>query len=180
VLFHSTQTRSPRHPTEPRSCPRHRVRFLRQQVRLRCRVARNAAKMVANPKGIRMSERGRVVAMPHPQFVQLWKADKLIVDVNRLTRGAADAFALPKRYRAARIFFTCLWMLSFPAAFAVMHFYADWAGALILLIVPRTLFLFANEANRRLLIKYALENPEFYAAAVERGFFRVQRTPMWD
>jgi hypothetical protein len=125
-------------------------------------------------------EGNRVVAMEHRRFVQSWRARRLAVDVDRLTLRAADSPNLPKRYRALHIFFTLVWILAIAAAFAVIYFYAAWAGALIFLIVPRTLFLLARAATRKMLIEHAVEDPDFYAMAIEKGFFRMRRSPVWS
>ena len=74
--------------------------------------------------------------MAHSDFVQAWNVGKLEVDVDRSKAlQVASSKMLPKRYQAAHIFWSWVWILSIPAALAVMFLYKWWAGLLILVLV---------------------------------------------
>jgi hypothetical protein len=75
--------------------------------------------------------------MQHSEFVQLWKEGRIEVDVDRsLALKIANSNILPARYRITHIFWSWMWVLTVPVAFAVMYYYRWWAGVLILLLTP--------------------------------------------
>jgi len=114
--------------------------------------------------------------MEHGEFVQAWNTGKLLVDVDR-TKALYIAGAknlLPNRYRYAHIFWSWIWILTIPAAFVVMYYYTWWAGLLILFFVTPIISKATKRSAMQFMIDYALENPAFYAAAVEKGVIRVR------
>ena len=79
--------------------------------------------------------------MEHFEFVQSWNQGILEIDVDRSKAlQIADSKILPKRYQAAHIFWAWIWILSIPAAFAVMYFYKWWVGLLLLVILTPALY----------------------------------------
>ncbi len=113
--------------------------------------------------------------MEHGEFVQAWKAGKLNVDVDRSKAlHIMGSNILPKRYRYAHIFWSWIWILTIPAAFVVMYYYTWWAGLLILLIVTPLISKATKTSAMQFMIDHALENPAFYATAVEKGVIRLR------
>lgn len=116
--------------------------------------------------------------MEHSDFVQAWNVGKLEVDVDRSKAlQVASSKMLPKRYQAAHIFWSWVWILSIPAALAVMFLYKWWAGLLILVLVTPTLSISTKKSATQFMIDHSLENPEFYRFAVSEGVIRVRQKP---
>jgi hypothetical protein len=115
--------------------------------------------------------------MDHAEFVELWRAGELNVDVSRSQAlAAAGSALLPKRYRVAHLFWSWVWLLTIPGAFAVMFLWKWWAGVLILLFVTPALSRATKRSAMEFMIDHALENPEFYQLAVDQGLIRVRRS----
>lgn len=116
--------------------------------------------------------------MEYSDFVQAWNAGKLEVDVDRSKAlQVANSKMLPKRYQAAHIFWSWVWILSIPAALAVMFLYKWWAGLLILVLVTPALSISTKKSAMKFMIDRALENSEFYRFAVSEGVIRVKQKP---
>ena len=116
--------------------------------------------------------------MEHSDFVQAWNVGKLEVDVDRSKAlQVASSKMLPKRYQAAHIFWSWVWILSIPAALAVMFLYKWWAGLLILVLVTPTLSISTKKSAMQFMIDHSLENPEFYRFAVSEEMIRVRQKP---
>ena len=113
--------------------------------------------------------------MEHSEFVCAWRGGKLLVDVDRskalLVEGSN---LLPKRYQAAHLFWSWVWLLTVPAAIAIMFLYKWWGGVLILVVVTPSLARAAKRSAMQFMIDHALENPEFYRLAVDQGVIRVR------
>lgn len=108
--------------------------------------------------------------------MRAWNAGKLSVDVDRSKAlQIAGSKVLPKRYQAAYIFWSWVWILSIPAALAVMFLYKWWAGLLILVIVTPALSTSTKKSAMQFMIDHALETPEFYRYAVSEGVIRVRQ-----
>ncbi|MCZ2076575.1 MAG: hypothetical protein LC130_23800 [Bryobacterales bacterium] len=75
------------------------------------------------------------------------------------------------------MFWSWVWILSIPAAFAVMYFYTWWAGLLMLVFLTPLLSSSTKKSAMQFMIDHALENPEFYATAVEKGVIRIRPKP---
>lgn len=116
--------------------------------------------------------------MNHSEFVDGWKSGKIAVDVDRSKAlKIASSKVLPKRYQTAHMFWSWVWMLSIPAAFALMYFYTWWAGLLSLVVVTPTLSNSTKKSAMQFMIDHSVENPEFYELAVAEGVLRVQPKP---
>ena len=112
----------------------------------------------------------------HSDFIQAWKNGAVQVDVDRSKAlRIANSGILPKRYRVAHIFWGWIWILSIPAAFAVMYFYAWWAGLLVLFIVTPMLSKATKTSAMQFMIDHAIENPEFYELAVSEGVILMRK-----
>jgi hypothetical protein len=116
--------------------------------------------------------------MEHSEFVQSWNQGKLKIDVGRSKAlQIAGSKMLPKRYQAAHIFWSWVWILSIPAAFAVMYFYTWWAGLLLLVLLTPALSSSTKKSAMQFMIDHSVENPEFYQFAVSEGVIRVRQKP---
>ena len=115
--------------------------------------------------------------MKHECFVIEWKAGRLNVEVDRsLALQVANSKMLPRRYQFAHLFWSWGWMLSIPAALAVM-FFAWWAGLLILFVLTPLLSKSTKTSAMQFMIDHSLENPEFYEWAVENRVLVVSEKP---
>lgn len=116
--------------------------------------------------------------MEHTEFIQAWRGGKIEIDVDRSKAlQIAGSRILPKRYQFAHIFWTWVWILSIPAAIAVMYFYTWWAGLLMLFVWTPILSKSTKKSAMQFMIDHALENPEFYALAVEKDVIRIRSKP---
>ena len=116
--------------------------------------------------------------MEHSEFVQSWNQGKLEIDVDRSKAlQIAGSKKMPKRYQAAHMFWSWVWILSIPAAFAVMYFYTWWAGLLLLVFLTPALSSSSKKSAMQFMIDYSVENPEFYQLAVSEGVIRVRQKP---
>jgi hypothetical protein len=112
--------------------------------------------------------------MEHPEFVRRWKAGELAVDVDRSQALVLmNTKILPGRYRAAHHFWSWIWILSIPAAFAVMYFYRWWAGLLVLVFVTPTISGATKKSTMQFMIDHSLDDATFYEYAVEKGVLRI-------
>ncbi len=113
--------------------------------------------------------------MEHSEFVRAWSAGELLVDVDRSKALAvAGSNLLRKRYRLAHLFWSWVWLLTVPAAIAVMFLYKWWVGLLVLFFVTPALFRATKRSAMQFMIDHALENPDFYRFAVDEGVLRVR------
>ena len=116
--------------------------------------------------------------MEHSEFVRDWNEGKLEIDVDRSEAlQIANSKMLPKRYQAAHIFWSWMWILSIPAALAVMYFYKWWAGLLLLVFLTPALSSSAKKSAMQFMIDHSVENQEFYQHAVTEGVIRVRLKP---
>jgi len=115
--------------------------------------------------------------MEHSEFVETWNQGKLEVDVNRSKAlQIANSKMLPKRYRAAHIFWSWVWMLSIPAGIAVMFLYKWWVGMILLLVTP-VISKATKKSAMQFMIDYSLESPEFYQYAIAESIIKVKQKP---
>lgn len=114
--------------------------------------------------------------MGHAEFVQLWNAGKLEVDVHRSKAlQIAGSRILPRHYRVAYLLFSWVWILSIPVAFVVMFLYKWWLGLLILVFITPAISSSTKNSATRFMIDHALESSEFYRFAVEQGVIIIRR-----
>lgn len=81
------------------------------------------------------------------------------------------------RYRAAYIFWSWVWILSIPAAIAVMFLYKWWVGLLILITITPLISKSTKKSAMEFMIDHALENSKFYQFALDEGVIRVREKP---
>ena len=113
--------------------------------------------------------------MEHSEFIKSWSAGKLEVDVDRSKAlQIVGSKILPMRYQSAHLFWSWVWILSIPAAFAVMYFYTWWAGLIMLLVLTPILSKSTKKSAMQFMIDHAIEDPEFFALAVEKNVIRIR------
>ena len=116
--------------------------------------------------------------MEHSEFVVAWNQRKLEVDVDRSKAlQIANSKMLLKRYQAAHIFWSWVWILTIPAAIATIFLYKWWVGLLILILVTPLISKSTKKSAMQFMIYYALENPEFYQFALAEGVLRIRQKP---
>lgn len=116
--------------------------------------------------------------MEHSDFVVAWNQRKLEIDVDRLKAfKTANSKMLPKRFQAAHIFWSSVWILAIPTAIAVMFLYKWWVGLLILIFVTPLISKSTKKSAMQFMIDYALESPEFYQFALAEGVIRIRQKP---
>jgi hypothetical protein len=104
--------------------------------------------------------------MEHSLFVNCWKQGLINIVVNRhAALSIANSKVLPKRYQAAHHFWCWMVFLLIPAAGATMYFFTWWAGLVIIMFIPIMAEAIKTSAMQ-FMIDHALENPEFYYAAL--------------
>jgi len=113
--------------------------------------------------------------MEYNQFVSGWKEGIFEVDVSQSKAlQVANSNVLPSKYKAAHVFWSWVWMLSIPVAFAIMYFYTWWAGLISLFILTPILSKSTKKSSQQFMIDYALENEEFYKYACSEGIIKVR------
>ena len=116
--------------------------------------------------------------MEHNEFVQAWSDGKIEIEVSRSKAlQVAGSNMLPRRYQAANLFWSWIWILSIPAAFVVMYFFTWWAGLLMLFILTPALSSSVKKSAMEFMIDHAVENPEFYQYAISQGLLHVRPKP---
>ena len=127
------------------------------------------------PQTLQSTEVPMTATMEHSEFVRRWGQGELLVDVSS---GAALSVAgsklLPRRYRVAHHFWSTVWLLTIPAAIAIMLFYKWWVGVLILVFLTPALYRAVRRSAMQFMIDYALESPDFYRLALEKGILTVR------
>ncbi len=109
----------------------------------------------------------------HSEFVEGYKSGKLQAHVDRsLALRLMDTTAVAKRYRAAHMFWSWIWLLSFPAAVVLFVWVKWWAGLLALLFVS-ILFKAVRESACQNVLEQALEDEDFYRYAVDLGALKI-------
>jgi len=75
---------------------------------------------------------------------------------------------LPANYQAAHIFWSSITLLSIPVFILLAVFFNTWIGLLLLIIGSPMLFRATKKSATQFLIRYALENEEFFMALEEK------------
>jgi hypothetical protein len=107
-------------------------------------------------------------AKDHGEFVRLWKAGKLRIQVNRqLAWQVANSGVLPTGLDVAHVARTWLWALSIAGSFVLMFPYWWWVGLGCIVFLSPILFRATRTAVLRGVIRYAVENGDFYVTALK-------------
>lgn len=117
--------------------------------------------------------------MQHSEFVEGLRRGTVAVDVDRSKAlQIANAWEkVPHRFRAAHVFWSCAWLLTIPAAFAVAFLYRWWAGAIVLLVITPALFAATKKSAAMHVVDYAVESSAFYSHAVENNVISIRQKP---
>lgn len=106
--------------------------------------------------------------MTYQEFIQRRKAGTISAGVaNSTAMRMIDQ--LPKRYRAAHIFWSWVWMLSIPGFICVSIFWKWWAGLLLLFSVTPMIYRAIKHSAAQFVLQYAQENKEFFDRLVENN-----------
>ena len=93
---------------------------------------------------------------------------------NKVSAGIDNTVALilikqlPKRYRAAHLFWSWIWILSIPAFICVAIFYKWWVGLLLLAIITPMISRSTKESAVQFVLSHAIENKDFFNLLIER------------
>lgn len=105
--------------------------------------------------------------MTHAEFVESYRTGGVRVHVDRSRAIQLMNTRLPaKRYRAAHLFWTWAWFLSFPVSLVLFIWVKWWAG-LVVLIIGLLLPQAIKTSACQFVLEQALENTEFYDFAVK-------------
>ena len=117
--------------------------------------------------------------MQHSDFVYGWRAGTVQIHVERTKalQLLADPAVVPDSARKVRLLWMWVWILSVPAALAIMYYYRWWAGAILLLTVTPALGSNNRRATRQLMIDKAVADKTFYDYALESGLMQVREKP---
>lgn len=108
------------------------------------------------------------MTMTHSDFVTRYKTGSLKVRVDRgLALRMMNSPMMPGRYRAAHLFWTWVWFLSFPAAIALFIWHRWWSGLLVLLVALFPVRTAIGRSACEFVLELALESEEFFLAATE-------------
>ncbi len=111
--------------------------------------------------------------MTHQEFIRVYKSGQITVGVNRsLSLRLMRTPFIPKRYRAAYLFWSWIMMLSFPAGIIVVILVKWWAGVM-LIVFGLALFFPIRKSACEFVLEHALEDEEFYKWAVESDVLNI-------
>ena len=105
--------------------------------------------------------------MEHEKFVQLYNSGQSKVHVNQYkAKQLLQTDIMPKRYVCADIFWSWIWLLSFPIGIVLIIWVNKWVGIAVIvvgLILPKA----QRRSASQFVLEYALQNKEFYELALE-------------
>jgi hypothetical protein len=110
--------------------------------------------------------------MEHAQFVDAWTSGALRVSVDRSKAlSVAGSNRLPRPYLMTQLFWIWLSLLTMIAGIVSMFWLRWWIG-LAIVVVGRVLFAVTKKSATQVIIRRALQDPDFYRFALERGILR--------
>ena len=104
--------------------------------------------------------------MTYEEYVQRRRAGTIIAGIDNSTALRLIRL-LPKRYQAAHIFWSWVWMLSIPAFICVALFWKWWAGLLLLFIGTPIIFRATKRSAAEFVLGHAEENKQFFDKLVK-------------
>ncbi len=115
--------------------------------------------------------------LPHRKFIDQWKNGEIKIDVDRSKAlRIANSNSFPKRYRAAHVFWSTVWLLTIPLGIW-LFFYKWWVGLLVLFIASPLIAKATKTSAMQFMINHALESESFYNHATTNGVFRTSKKP---
>lgn len=122
---------------------------------------KSGAKICRTPKDLATN-------MTHSEFRAGYQAGLLKVHADRvLANKAMESSMMPRRFRAAHLFWTWLWFLSFPAAISLFIWHRWWSAVLVFWIALFPLRSAIARSACEFGIEFALEDVAFYLAATD-------------
>lgn len=104
--------------------------------------------------------------MTHSEFVEAWESRQIELMVDKqLALQVMQSTDMPRRFRAAHLFWSWIWLLSIPLAIVLGIFVQWWVGLIILVIgflLPRAI----KHSAMEFVIEHAIEDEEFYNKAI--------------
>jgi hypothetical protein len=111
--------------------------------------------------------------MTYEEFIQRRKAGTVSAGIDNST-ALKLIDHLPKRYQAAHIFWSWVWILSVPIFICVSIFWKWWAGLLLLIFVTPMIFRATKQSAAQFVLEHAQENKEFFDKLVENNLLVFQ------
>ncbi len=114
--------------------------------------------------------------MEHAEFVKACKDGSRQIYVTRAKalRAITEGY-LPKSYQYAHIFWSAVWLLSYPAGIAIMIFQTWWIGLIFLVFVPGMISRAVKKSAFDFVVEHAVESPEFYKFAVANEIITIEQ-----
>ena len=103
----------------------------------------------------------------HKNFVRLYRSKKINAYIHRSNalRVISEGW-LPKRYFWIHTIWSWIWFVSIPAGI-IMLFFNVYIGLTILFFISLLVGMSVNRAAGGFVLKYALENEEFYKKIIQ-------------
>ena len=105
--------------------------------------------------------------MTYEEFVEKNSQNKVSAGIDN-TVALILIKQLSKRYRAAHLFWSWIWVLSIPAFICVAIFYKWWVGLLLLAIITPMISRSTKESAAQFVLSHAIENKNFFNLLLER------------
>lgn len=99
--------------------------------------------------------------MTYEEFIQGRRAGTIRVGIDE-SSALRLIDHLPKRYQAAHMFWSWVWMLSIPGFICLSIFWRWWAGLLLLFLVTPMIFRATNKSAAQFVLEHAQANKEFF------------------
>lgn len=111
--------------------------------------------------------------MTHSEFVEAYRSKGVEVRVDKqMALRVMESQDMPGRFRAAHLFWSWIWLLSFPLAIVLGIFVQWWVGLIVLvvaLLLPRSI----KHSAIDFVLEQCVENEAFYDKAVSSGLLRL-------
>jgi len=113
--------------------------------------------------------------MDHSEFVNAHKdgTHKIYVTRSKALRAVSEGY-LPRRYQYSHLFWSSIWLLSYPAGIAIMIFQKWWIGLIFLIFVPGSISAAVKKSAFNFVVEHAAEDPGFYQFAIDNEILRIE------
>jgi len=105
--------------------------------------------------------------MRYEEFMHLRRAGKIRAGVNHSIALQLIQY-LPKRYQAAHIFWSWVWVLTIPAFIYISIFIKWWIGLLLICFVTPTISSAIKKSAAEFVLEHVEENKAFFEKMVEK------------
>ena len=111
--------------------------------------------------------------MKHNEFIKKYNNGQLRIHVNKYdAKQLLMTNILPKKYVYSDIFWSWIWMLSFPIGIVLLIWVDFWIGILVL-IVGINLPKYQKRWASKYVLQFALRNEEFYHEAIKNALIEL-------